>query len=99
MLLEMIVAGGVAYYAAKRFVLVAVKLKPHAIACAYLGHIGADIRACDLLFLRCACPTSLLGFFYIFEPGSLLCLRWLFTLRNIGPVFRLKYVSLNMFGL
>ena len=67
--------------------------------CAYLGHIGADIRACDLLFLRCACPTSLLGFFYIFEPGSLLCLCWFFTLRNIEPVFRLKYVSLNMFGL
>ena len=66
---------------------------------AYLGHIGADIRACDLLFPRCACPTSLLGFFYVFEPGSLLCLCWLFALRNIGPVFGLKYVSLYMFGL
>ena len=56
-------------------------------------------RAYALLFLRCPCPTSLLGFFYIFEPGSLLRLCWLFTLRNIGLVFRLKYVSLNMPGL
>lgn len=64
-----------------------------------VGHIGADIRACGLRFLRCACPTSLLGFFYVFEPRSLLCICWFFILRNIGPVFRLKYVSLNMFGL
>ena len=64
-----------------------------------VGCVGADIRASELLFLRCACPTSLLCFFYVFEPGSLLRPCWFFTLRNIGPVFRLKYVSLNMLGL
>lgn len=32
MLLEMIVAGGLAYYAARRFVMVEVKLRPNAIA-------------------------------------------------------------------
>ncbi len=58
-----------------------------------------DIRACNLLFFRRASPTSLPGFFYIFKPGFLLRLCWLFILRNIGTVFRLKYISLNMFGL
>lgn len=88
--LVILVDDGLATGASMRAAVIGVK--PHD-----PGKVIVAVR--DLLFLRCACPTSFLGFSYIFEPGSLLCLCWLFTLRNIGPVFRLKYVSLNMFGL
>ena len=64
-----------------------------------VNNIDADILACNLLLLCCAWPASLLGFFYIFEPGLLLRICWFFTLGDIRPVFRLKHISLNMSGL